>query len=155
MAKPIVNGQFFERVQILVNNQITIDSDTVFRISVSGDEQASPVNAFSANHKISGVVRGNGQYVATLANYLRYNNLEFDWRGIDYDTQRIDIALLYPSANYGTNNVFTNSNQYLLLEQVFLSQQAPLDASGVGNPVTNEVSFIVTDWNVYLRGGGA
>lgn len=151
MPIPIVNGAFFERVQILVNNQIEVDSGGLFRVTITGSENATPVNTFSPNHKISGATRGNGMYDAILAIYKRYNVVDFDWRGIDYDITSVSIALLYPSANYGTNNVFNNSKQYLLLSNVYLSDQSPLDASGVGQAVTNEVRFIVTDWQELLR----
>lgn len=153
MSSNIVNGTFFERVQILVNNEIQLDSSGVFRVSVTGSEMANRVNAFSPNHKISGVVRGNGEYEAIISEYIRYNVLPFDWRGIDYDTVAVSVALLYPSSNYGTNNVFTNSSQYLLLSNVYLDAQSPLDAPGVGQPVTEEVRLIVTDWQVISRVG--
>lgn len=151
MARPIVNGTFFERVQILINNDIALDSSGLFRVEVDGSEMASRVNAFSPNHKISGVVRGNGEYEAILDQYIRYNVAAFDWRGIDYDLQNVSVALLYPSANYGVDDVFVNSSQYLLLSNVYLDGESPLKATGVGSPVSSTTRLIVTDYQILLR----
>ena len=147
-----VNGSFFERVQILVNNQIIIDSGGLFRVSVSGDEQANPVNTFSPGHQIAGVTRGNGQYRASYSNYIRYSTVPFDWRGVDYDTQVVNISFLCPSSNYGTNNVFNAPSNYLMLSNCYLEGQSPLDAPGVGQAVSEEVRLIVTNWQWIARG---
>lgn len=150
MAAP-VNGQYFERVQLLVNYKVQVDSAGLFRVSVTGSEQAQRVNAFSPDHKISGVVRGNGQYGASISEYIKYSLAPFDWRSIDYDTQVISLAFLCPTANYGTSNVFGTGSNYLSVVGCFLEEQDPMNASGVGQPVTQDVRFIVTDWSWITR----
>ncbi len=145
MANQVI-GQFFERIKIIVNGKTELEFPGLFRASVTGDEQVSRVESFSANHKISGVVRGNGQYDFSFASYLNFGKMPFDWRTIDYDSQVLDIALLLPKANYGTNNVFEGSNKYLLCNGCVLARHTPLSTPGVGQAGTEEFDFILVDW---------
>lgn len=155
MAQPNINGQFFERIQVLVSTgtstRTALDQSAILTVTTTGDEQLTPVAGQSADHLIPGVVRGNGQYTLTIVQALRYGTLPIDWRQYDYDNTVISFALFLPNAQYGTNNVFGTTSNYLQVYQVWPATTTPIDVPGVGQPATSTVSFIVRDWDWVSR----
>lgn len=137
----LVNGAYFERVQVLFNNQIAIDSASVIKVTTSGDQQVSAVPGMSANHLTPGFIRGNAMYTANLNIAQTYNTPTPDFVNIDYDTTVVTMALYAPTSNYGTSNVYAGSKKYYLLTGMFLSNNDELNASGVGQIVTGDYIF--------------
>ena len=140
MALPIVNGIYFERVQVLFNNNIEFDSQSVGRVSVTGDQGVLAVDTMTNNHIVGGFTRGNAKYSSSISFYPTTNSLPPDFVNIDYDLQQVDLALWVPDSNYGPN-VFDGAEKYYLMSGLYLANNDEIVSSGVGQPVTTDLVF--------------
>lgn len=140
MATTLVRGGYFERVLVLFNNDIALESDTVGKATTSGDQQVNDVPTMTSNHLVGGFTRGNAKYSLNLSIFPTTNSTPIDFTSIDYDNTLVTVALYCPKGQFGSN-VFAGSNKYLLCTGLFLSTNDELEATGVGQAVTSNYNF--------------
>lgn len=152
MANPSTRGFFFERIAI-TSNLFEDIQDQLVSLTLSDNQFVDFVKTMTSDHKPAGVVRGNSEGRAVISIYNRTNTSILDLRGYDFDGQPVDIQLIMPSTQYG-DNAFANSVQYINLKQVYLAEQAPLSAGGVGSPVAASYNFLVSDYEIVMINNG-